>query len=166
MNPPTPTPPPIEDILPPIAESFPAWIIALGIAAVLLIGWGVWLMVRRARRRRRPPLLPAEIFIRELDALAARAAALPAYELTVAACDVLRTYLAAVEPGLPRSRTSEEFLRAAAETPRFGQADRELLAGFLSTADRIKFARARVDHATAAELLTQARGLLRPDSTQ
>jgi hypothetical protein len=165
MNPPQPTPPPIEDILPLLVDPVPAWVVGLWVAGSLLLLGAIWVLVRHLLRRRpSPPPLPGDVFASDLDAITARSAAMNPYELAVATCDALRTYLAAIEPGLPRSRTSEEFLRAAAETPRFGARERELLSAFLTTADRIKFAHAAVPAEDAAGLVTQARALLRPVS--
>ena len=54
-------------------------------------------------------------------------------------------------------QTSPEFLAAAAKSPRFSEADKALLAGFLEKTDLIKFARVQATTQDSEQLLEQAR---------
>ena len=160
MNAPLPPPPPIEDIVGPLAAPTPAWLVGLWTALALLgLGGVIWL-VRRAFRRPAPaPPSPIRVLEQQLDRLSARASTLDPRTVAVEASEALRSYLAAVEPALNRSRTTEEFLREAAAHPRFDADRRRGLADFLRTADRVKFAGATLDPEAARALLAKARDL-------
>jgi len=160
MNP--PEPPPIEEILPPLPPTTPAWVWAAVACVALLVVAGIiwWIRVACAKRALLPTPSAAERFTTLLDSLEGSLPEGDRRAFTIAVSDGLRAFLAATEPGFPRSHTSEECLRAAANSPRFGPRERELLEAFLASADRIKFAGAAASDDAAAELLRCARAFL------
>jgi hypothetical protein len=119
-------------------------LLAAAIAAVLL--WWAW---RRYRNRPKPPVDPYARAQQEFARIEARRLLEDGQpgEYFAAMVDVVREYLAARVPGVRRSDTTSELLRAM--KPRDGvEAE---LAGLLEQADLVKFARAEIDGVDARE---------------
>lgn len=116
------------------------WAAILAAAIALVLLWWAW---RRYRNRPKPPIDPYVRAQQEFARIDARKLIEKGEsgEYVAAMVDVVREYLAARVPGVRRSNTSTELLRAM--NPRDGvEAD---LPGMLERADMVKFARAGVD---------------------
>ena len=121
--------------------------------------------VRRLRRAlRERTLSPAERAKLELERLVQQG--LPGrglykrfyFELT----GVVRRYYERAYALRATRQTTGEFLAALALDARFGEAEREALAGFLSAADRVKFANVQATGAEAEAALEAARRAVAP----
>lgn len=159
MNPAaTPEPLPIRDIAPPVDIPWPPWLIACVVIGVALVLAGlIALIVRWIKKRPAPPPpTPRQLAVRGLEALRRDVQTLDPYEFSVRVSDVLRSYIGA-EYGLhAREQTSPEFLASIAQSPKFYDADRKLLAEFLEHCDLIKFARIDATTEDSARLLQSA----------
>lgn len=122
------------------------WLLIAAAIAALVLAWWLW---RRYRNRPKPPIDP---YVRAQQEFA-RIAALKLLETRepeeyfTAMVDVVREYLAARVPGVRRSDTTSELLRAMhardgveSELPRL-----------LDRADLVKFARAEISESEARE---------------
>jgi hypothetical protein len=154
------TPIPIHDIAPPIdVFPYPPWMVATAIAvAVVLFAFLIWFIVSWIRRRPAPPPpSAADIALRELEKLRAKAAEIEPYGFSVAVSDVLRTFISNAKFKLPATRqTSPEFLAAISSLQLFSESDRSLLGHFLEKCDMIKFARLEATNADNSELVESA----------
>ena len=154
-----PAPVEIKDIAPPVdVFPYPLWMVltAAGLALVVL-GLAAWLIVRWLKRRPAPPPpTPRALALRELEKLRPQVTALEPYAFSFPVSDVLRTYIGAQFRLHAREQTSPEFLAAISSSPKFSDADRSLLAGFLEHCDMIKFARIDATADDSAKLLESA----------
>lgn len=125
------------------------WLLWLGLLAaaiaVVLVAWA-W---RRWRNRPRPPVDPYTRAQQEFARIEARRLLEDGQyaEYFAAIVDVTREYLAARVPGVRRSDTTSELLRAMKP----GDGAETELAPLLEQADLVKFARAEVSLADARE---------------
>jgi hypothetical protein len=162
VAPPTGTPlsQSVHDIAPPVdVFPYPPWMVAVGIAClVILLGLFVWLLVSWIRRRPPPPPpTPTAIALRELEKLRARVREMEPYQFSVAVSDILRTFISEAKFRLPATRqTSPEFLAAIAGSQMFSESDRSLLGHFLEKCDLIKFARLQATSTDSSELVESA----------
>ncbi len=154
-----PLPVEIKDIAPPVdVFPYPLWMVltAAGLALVVL-GVATWLLVRWLKRRPAPPPpTPRARALSELEKLRPQVTALEPYAFSFPVSDVLRTYIGAQFRLHAREQTSPEFLAAISHSPKFSDADRSLLAGFLEHCDMIKFARIDATADDRAKLLESA----------
>ena len=154
-----PAPVEIKDIAPPVdVFPYPLWMVltAAGLALVVL-GVATWLLVRWLKRRPAPPPpTPRARALSELEKLRPQVASLEPYAFSFPVSDVLRTYIGTQFRLHAREQTSPEFLAAIANSPKFSDADRSLLAGFLEHCDMIKFARIHATADDSAKLLESA----------
>jgi len=122
------------------------WLALLAVAIAAALLWWAW---RRYRNRRRPPVDPYVRAQQEFARIEARRLLEDgqSQEYFAAMVDVAREYLAARIPGVRRSDTSSELVRAM--KPRDGvEAE---LPGLLEEADLVKFARAEIGREEARE---------------
>lgn len=135
--------PGMEKKLPPTDVPWPDWAWwIVGIAAVIVLGLLLWLVVWWFRRRvAAVPPTPRAIALQALEALRANVHTLDAYAFAVSVSDVLRTFISAQFSLHATSQTSPEFLAEISNAARFSEADRALLATFLEQCDLRKFAR-------------------------
>jgi hypothetical protein len=151
--------PEIRDIAPPVdVLPYPPWMVAAFIAVTVVIACAVaWLFVRWWKRRA-PAAHPSAraIALRELNELRSSASSAEPYAFSITVSDILRRFIAG-HFGLHAERqTSPEVLAAIAESPKFSDAERELLSRFLEKCDLIKFARIDANPEDNEELVTRA----------
>lgn len=157
--------PPRPLIVLPVFNWWP-WIALLAAIVAALLLWWAW---RRYRNRPQAPVDPyvrARAELNRIERLGLIEGGRAAEHLTLTV-DVAREYLAARIPGVRRSDTTSELLRAM--QPRHGvEAE---LAGTLERADLVKFARADVAGAQAREgramigaIIDHVEARLNPDS--
>ena len=110
------------------------WLALLALAIAIIVGWWIW---RRYRNRPKPPIDPYVRAQQEFERIeSSRLLETDPPEYVAAMTDVVREYLAAKVPGVRRSNTSGELIRAMG--PRDGvEAE---LPDILVRADLIKFA--------------------------
>ena len=130
---------------------------------VLLLLIGAALLIRRWIKSRPapPPPTPRSIALRELERLRGEVKPLDPYAFSIAVSEVLRTYVGAAYRLHAPQQTSPEFLAAISDSPKFSDADRQLLAEFLEHSDLIKFARIRADSGDSLRLLDSAFAFVR-----
>lgn len=151
----------IRDILPPV--DIPYWttgrsvgLVTLGLMmmALMLMGmvWGV-----RKMRPQIPPPSPTQIALEALRALkGSDATGLSTRDFAAKVADILRRFLEmAYGMDAPR-QTTDEFLEAIKNSPRFADADRERLKEFLRQCDRCKFAGVEVEGDARRDLVGAA----------
>jgi hypothetical protein len=125
------------------------WLLWLGLLAAAIAAVLLWWAWRRYRNRPRPPVDPYVRAQQEFARIEARRLLEDgqSQEYFAAMVDVAREYLAARIPGVRRSDTSSELVRAM--KPRDGvEAE---LPGLLEEADLVKFARAEIGREEARE---------------
>ena len=120
----------------------PRWLLpalVAGAALLALAGYGIW---RWQRRRRRPRvLLPFERALQRLEELRPLMQPAHAREFSIAASDIVRTYIEQRFDVTATHRTTEEFLHDLLESSNPSLArHRGLLAEFLQQCDLVKFA--------------------------
>lgn len=154
----TPEPLPIRDIAPPVDIPWPPWLIAwVVIGAVLALAGLIALIVWWIKKRPAPaPPTPRQLALRGLEELRREVPTLDPYTFSVRVSDVLRSYIGAEYRLHAREQTSPEFLAAIAQSPKFYDADRQLLAEFLEHCDLLKFARIDATAEDSARLLQSA----------
>lgn len=156
---PQPTPAPIHDIVDalPLPGVEPwVWIAAAAVGCALVAGAVLFFFLRRP-----PPPAPTPRE-RALAALAEFGQSdLPLYDFAVGVSDVLREYIYEAFGILATRQTSIEFLEAVRANPAFTERERAALAGFLETADRIKYAREEGGGDARGQLLADATELVR-----
>ena len=154
-----PAPVEIKDIAPPV-DVFPyplSWVLTAAGLALVVLGVLAWLLVRWFKNRPAPlPPTPRARAMAELEKLRGQVQTAEPYAFTFAVSDVLRTYIGAQFRLHAREQTSPEFLAAISSSPKFSDADRSLLAGFLEHCDMIKFARIDATDDDSAKLLESA----------
>jgi hypothetical protein len=151
--------PPIKDIAPPVdVFPWPPWLVACVVLVVLAILGAVVVAIVIAQKHRPlpPPPTPREIARRELEALREKVGRLEPYEFSIAVSDVLRSYINGEFRLQARQQTSPEFLAAIANSVKFSEKDKILLARFLERCDLIKFARIAASQEDSNELLKSA----------
>jgi len=110
------------------------WLALLALAIAIVVGWWIW---RRYRNRPKPPIDPYVRAQQEFERIeSSRLLETDPPEYVAAMTDVVREYLAARVPGVRRSNTSGELIRA------MGTRDgvEAELPAILARADLIKFA--------------------------
>jgi len=110
------------------------WLALLALAIAIVVGWWIW---RRYRNRPKPPIDPYVRAQQEFERIeSSRLLETDPPEYVAAMTDVVREYLAARVPGVRRSNTSGELIRA------MGTRDgvEAELPDILARADLIKFA--------------------------
>lgn len=155
---PSPAPLPIKDIAPPVEIPWPPWLIAcIALVAILALAGLIALLVWWLKKRpAAPPPTPGQIAARELEKLRREVTTLQPFDFSVRVSDVLRSYIGAEYQLHAREQTSPEFLAAIAHSPKFYDADRQLLAEFLEHCDLIKFARIDATAEDSTRLLQSA----------
>ena len=118
----------------------PAWLIPVLVAAAVLLALVVFFGWRRRRRRPRN-LLPFELALRRLEDSRSLMQPARASDFSVAASDIVRTYIEQQFNVTATLRTTEEFLRDLVESSNASLAShRALLSEFLHQCDLAKFA--------------------------
>lgn len=151
-----------HDIAPPVEYSLiPRWLIFVGAAAaLLLIGWIVWL-IRNRKRAPKPVETPRSRALRLLEHAEAEIERLTPYAFSIRVSDILRQYVTE-QYHLPLTRqTSVEFLNALSRSSEFSEEDKMLLDDFLNRCDLIKFARYDATQADSRNLLEEAMRFVR-----
>jgi hypothetical protein len=155
----SPTPPAIHDIRPPLdVFPYPMWmVVTAGAVAVAILASIITGMVLAAKRRpKAPPPTAREIALRQLKEAEADLARTEPYAFSIRVSDILRHYVAEQYRLRATEQTSPEFLTAAARSPHFTVADKDLLASFLEHCDLIKFAHVDATADDSKALLEQA----------
>ena len=160
-QPESPPPDPLAGLranVPPVDVPWPAWMWwAIGVGSAVALGLLIWLVIwLRSRRPAAPVPTPRTIALRALEALRAHVREFDPYAFSVQISDVLRTYVSGQFGLHATSQTSPEFLASIAESPRFTDEDRKLLAAFLDRCDMLKFARVEAHAEENGELLGAA----------
>ena len=147
-----------RDNVPPVDVPWPEWVWwAIGVGSVLVLALLIWLVIwLRARRPVVAALTPRMIALRALEDLRAHVREVNPYTFSVRVSDVLRTYVSGQFSLQATSQTSPEFLASIAQSPRFSDEDRKLLATFLDRCDMLKFARIEAHAEENGELLGAA----------
>jgi hypothetical protein len=149
----------IRDIAPPVdAFPYPPWMIAT-VAALcgVVLGALIWLFIRWLRNRPAPtPPSPRATALKELEALRNDIQKREPYSFSIIGSEILRTFISAHFGLQAVQQTSSEFLAAAAQSDRFSQEDRALLARFMEKCDLIQFARIAATEEDNRSLLTSA----------
>ncbi|MDD5349915.1 MAG: DUF4381 family protein [Chthoniobacteraceae bacterium] len=156
---PSPTPE-LAPLAPPVyVFPYPPWMVAsVAAAALVVLAALVWGIVHWVRNRPvPPPPTPRERALAALERLRGDAEHAEPYPFSIAVSDVLRRFVSEEFHVRATQQTSPEFLAAAAQSPRFSEADRALLGVFLEKADLIKFARVAASRADSGQLLDEAR---------
>lgn len=170
-----PVPDSLRDIRGPISiQSATAWAIRIGLAAVLAAllyaAWRHW--------RKRPGHKAAERVIPPGERARQRlAAALGLIEQPEPFCravsEIARAYLEERFGLRAPEQTTEEFLAVAGDSPVLEKRHRDLLAGFLTQCDLVKFARAEPGrpeleqmHAAAVRLVDETAPVAAPPTLQ
>ncbi len=148
----------LRENAPPVDVPWPPWVWwAIGIGAVIALALLVWFIVWLVRRKpAAPPPTPRQIALRALEDLRAHIRELDPYAFSVRVSDVLRTYVSGQFALHATTQTSPEFLASIAESARFSEGDKALLATFLERCDMLKFARVEAHAEENSELLGAA----------
>jgi len=147
----------LHDIAPPLDYSLiPPWLIFVATFIILSIaGLLIWMYARRPKPAR-PPKLPREIALEELERIAREIETIHPYRFSILVSDILRRYVTE-QYALPVTRqTSVEFLNTLAKSSPFSDEDKSLLEDFLNRCDLIKFARYEATSADSRLLLEEA----------
>jgi hypothetical protein len=120
-------------------------LVTLGLVIMVLMVMGMVWGVRKMRPQIPPPS-PTQIALEALRALkGSDATGLSTRDFAAKVADILRRFLE-MAYGIDVTRqTTEEFLEAIKNSPRFAHADRERLREFLRQCDRCKFAGVEVE---------------------
>jgi hypothetical protein len=146
-----------HDIAPPVDYSLiPPWLVFVVVfVALSVLGLIVWLIARR-QKPARPPKLPREIALEELERISGEIEHVSPYQFSIRVSDVLRKYVTQ-QYGVPATRqTSIEFLTTVAKASPFSQEETSLLEDFLNRCDLIKFARYEATTSDSRLLLDEA----------
>jgi hypothetical protein len=146
-----------HDIAPPVDYSLiPPWLVfVIVFVALSVLGLIVWLIARR-RKPARPPKLPREIALEDLEQISGEIEHVSPYQFSIRVSDVLRKYVTQ-QYGVPATRqTSIEFLTTVAKASPFSQEETSLLEDFLNRCDLIKFARYEATTSDSRLLLDEA----------
>jgi len=151
--------PAIHDIRPPLdIFPYPTWMVVTGAAIVLLILGVVATLIIKTMRKKPPgpPPTPNQIALKKLREAEKDIAGTEPYAFSIRVSDILRQYVTAQYKVRATEQTSPEFLAAAAKSPHFTGADKQLLANFLEHCDLIKFAHVDATAEDSRALLEQA----------
>lgn len=119
----------------------PDWVLPALIAGTVLLGFGLYGLWRRRRRRRTPALLPYELALQRLDEIRTLMRPANAREFCIAISDIVRGYIEQRFQVTATRRTTEEFLRDLLQNANAALAQHQaLLAEFLQQCDFVKFA--------------------------
>ncbi len=146
-----------HDIAPPVDYSLvPPWVIFVAtFAGLTLLGWVVWLILRK-RKQPQPPKLPRDIALDALEQISTEIERISPYRFSIRVSDILRRYVTE-QHALPVTRqTSVEFLNALTNSSPFSEEETRLLENFLNRCDLIKFARYDATTADSRSLLEEA----------
>ncbi len=146
-----------HDIAPPVDYSLvPPWVIFVAtFAGLTLLGWVVWLILRK-RKQPQPPKLPRDIALDALKQIGTELERISPYRFSIRVSDILRRYVTE-QYALPVTRqTSVEFLNALTKSSPFSGEETRLLENFLNRCDLIKFARYDATTADSRSLLEEA----------
>ncbi len=151
--------PEIMDIAPPLDVSpWPPWVYgcltAIAVLAVMIVVAAIIVIIKN--RPKAPPPTAREIALAALERLRERVSLVAPYEFSFAVSDVLRGYIGAQFRLRAPQQTSPEFLATIAQSVKFSEDDKTLLARFLERCDLIKFARIDASEADSSELLASA----------
>lgn len=131
----------IKDIRGPFRFFEMNWIL-VGAASVGLLILGAILVVIKKMRDRKPVRLPHETALEELEALRAQLASSGGVkEYFIGVSDCVRRYIERAFSLRAPEMTSEEFLNSLRDSTGLTIAHKELLNGFMSACDLVKFAR-------------------------
>lgn len=162
MNPASPTPAPIHDIVGPVwFWPYPLWLtIVVGVFALLLLGAAVW-GLKKLFAAKKIPLTPAQLALASLDGLRGGIAGAEPYQFGVSVSDVIRLYIQS-EHGLQATKqTSLEFLETIGASSIFTENEKAGIAMLLERTDLLKFARAEAGESEMLDLLETAVRLVR-----
>jgi hypothetical protein len=162
MNPASPTPAPIHDIVGPVwFWPYPLWLtILVGLLALILLGGILW-GLRKLLVRKKTPLTPGQQALAGLDLLRSRIAGAEPYQFGVSVSDVVRRYIQS-EHGLQATKqTSLEFLETIGVSDVFSENEKAGIAILLERTDLLKFARAEAGEPEMLDLLETAVRLIR-----
>ena len=146
-----------HDIAAPVDYSLvPPWVIFVAtFAGLTLLGWMVWLILRK-RKQPQPPKLPRDIALGALEQIRTELERISPYRFSIRVSDILRHYVTE-HHALPVTRqTSVEFLNALTNSSPFSEEETRLLENFLNRCDLIKFARYDATTADSRSLLEDA----------
>lgn len=141
---------------------YPMWMmLTAAVVLIVVLAAAVWAFVawRRHRHQRTPE--PREAAILALGLLRARMDQADSYEYSIAICEIVRSFLAAVHKLPAPKLTSYEFLKAAQSMQLFDEERMGHLSRFLEKADSIKFARASAGAEDNKELTDLAEDLVK-----
>jgi hypothetical protein len=130
----------IEDIRGPFLADSAAWSIAI-IAILLVLAAMAYFFWPSTKPKVTPVPLPREVARRRLNEVRATSETASTYETTIGLSAIVRMFVEQQYGLKTVSRTTEEFLTELASTNCLNPAQKSSLQHFLSTADRIKFAR-------------------------
>ena len=146
-----------HDIAAPVDYSLvPPWVIFVAtFAGLTLLGWMVWLILRK-RKQPQPPKLPRDIALGALEQIRTEIERISPYRFSIRVSDILRHYVTE-HHALPVTRqTSVEFLNALTNSSPFSEEETRLLENFLNRCDLIKFARYAATSTDSRLLLDEA----------
>ena len=156
----TPSPTPdIHDISAPVyVFPYPMWAVYTSAAVALaVIALLAWLIIHWLRSRPAPvPPTPREIAMAALDRACGQIRGMDPYAFSILVSNILRRYVSAQYSLHATEQTSPEFLASIADSSRFEDTDKQLLAKFLDRCDLIKFARIGATAEDSSSLLEQA----------
>ena len=157
MNPPAPTPVPINDIAGPVwFWPYPLWMTICAAFALLVILVGLIYVAKRLLKRKSRILTNRERAIAALSALRDQMAGSDPYTFGVEVSNDVRSYIQS-EHGLSATRqTSIEFLQSIADHALFTDNEKAGLSVLLERTDLLKFARAEAGEAEMLDLLETA----------
>jgi hypothetical protein len=139
------------------------WWLAAGVGVAASLG-AAWWLTRRGAPVAPPPPLPADQWaMREIDRLESEQ--LPergeVEGFFVRLSDIVRTYIEQRFEIAAPEQTTQEFIRAAGRHPDLAGGHERTLAGFLRTADMVKFAAQRPAGTECGRALDAMRGFVR-----
>lgn len=154
--------PPPPDItgpleLPPTPEFPWAWILAGGVACVLLGMLAMWLINQASRRPAPSPRSHADEALSRLRALEGSQSELDTYHFSIEVDDVLRDYLSRSLGIQAQRQTSQEFLRSLHYRGGIRESLVPVIETFMEASDAFKFARRPGSPEVNGELLAHAR---------
>ena len=146
-----------HDIAPPVDYSLiPPWLVFAGtFLGLVILGLMVWAIARK-RPAPKPPKLPRERALEELERIGDQIETMSPYQFSIRVSDILRRFVTE-QFALPVTRqTSVEFLTALTKNPAFSPDEKSLLEDFLGRCDLIKFARYQATTTDSRLLLEEA----------
>jgi Domain of unknown function (DUF4381) len=146
------TPAPIHDIAGPLwIFPYPVWMVVLiGLGFLVILGFLIWLLRRRAPVR---PLTPRERAQAAIESLRKEGGEGDPYAFGVKVSDALRAYIRDQYKIDATTRTSVEFLESLRDNLVFSANEKAALAEFLESVDLLKYARQEAGSAEIRVLL-------------